>query len=332
MQTENILQKSLGIIAEQTGTTNWALDPSVTGGRKCQIYLARSDAYPCALAIKIYRPGHASNQADFLQYAAMEKYYPLQDGESFRIARPIARLEEDRCFIMEWYDSPKLSRQMWQNILTPDKAQQYIAQSGKWLRAFHEAGHIKTESFRPHWYQQRKKLLALTADSHSGQKLQNHNRVFSHATRVIDALTPASLDADIATAPLHGDFTPSNILLGDNKAIGIDIWAHRRAPIMADLIRMNVYLTIGYPGTFQGTDIAGWPALAALKRGYGQDLFPAVDKAFLVSLLAEYVRRWVVIEQRVKKTPRYLLDYYRLSRMQKPVRQILEKLSHIGVK
>lgn len=133
----------------------------------------------------------------------------------------------------------------------------------------------------------------------------------------------------IATqATLHGDFTPYNFIISANGAMGVDIWATTEKPILFDLSRMLVYLSIAYPlltlskPVFDKTGKLN-TTIAPLVKGYGQDHIDSLSLHFKVALLSEYLRRWLVIDKRCPTTISLLTDKYQILQIKRNIKTLI---------
>lgn len=128
----------------------------------------------------------------------------------------------------------------------------------------------------------------------------------------------------------HGDFTPFNLLLNDDKTCGLDIWATQRKSVDVDLARMVTYLTVAYPLLTRGSVYSEKGKLQELLdplfHGYGLDRVNPTSTQFKISLLAEYLRRWWVISCRPHTIKGAVTDRYLLRQIEKQVRIMLAVL------
>jgi Ser/Thr protein kinase RdoA (MazF antagonist) len=96
---------------------------------------------------------------------------------------------------------------------------------------------------------------------------------------------------------IHGDFTPSNLLIDKDRTAGIDFGAKRRLPHYYDICRFLVHLEAQRPAPkWLGAHPERFAAEAFLE-GYGERAPAATGDIMNYMMLMEVLRRWAAIEE-----------------------------------
>lgn len=238
---------------------------------------------------------------------------------------------DHRLLIMEWLNGISLQKQLWHSSLNRTCRISSIHKSGEWLRAFHEVSTLSNESVDFTCYLTViKQRIALQSTNH----LPNtpDSTLFVRAYQILNRQISTSKPIAVPHAIVHGDFTPANVVLERDHVIGIDIWALERKPILIDLARMAVYLTVAYP-PLRGENIYDaaermHQSVKALTDGYGTDLAQPETQHFKLALLSEYLRRWLVIDKRPLTAKNFITKPYLISRIKQQIRSLLPLIEH----
>jgi len=253
-------------------------------------------------ALKVYKPGAVSEKAPQIQYDALLSCNRAVSNYPILLApKALAFLPEDRAILMEWQDAPTLRAALWHRFAAPQRRRTLIAGAGSWLRAFHELSNITAEPLDA------SKLVAKLdtqlSRNPTATVAQNIDPTFHTALNRFHKLA-ATTTAETPHALLHGDFTPTNLLVKGNDVIGMDMWGMRRAPVYEDIARMLVYLGVVSPVGFSA-EVLGphCSLLQAFAQGYGTDKFDAASAPFQTVVLYQQLRRWLVYANRKTKHP-----------------------------
>ncbi len=290
--------------------TTWAVTATAGNSRKCDIYVLASPHTAKKLAIKIYRPGMVSDRAPKAQYKAM-----LRAHGKLACPKAYGFLPDDRAILMDWIEGPRFRSVLWQQILHPSKRLALVEQTGRWLRQLHDLSSPQTEPFDGG--KMIAKLHIQLTKHEAAAKALGLDEVFNASLKTLEQLAPV-IDADIPHSLLHGDFTPSNLLVKNDTILGIDIWGARRAPIYEDAARMLAYLSVTSPFSLSPRPLGADSALMnAFIDGYGKDQINPEEPAWRFTLLYQQLRRWIVYQNRLKQQTIPLVPFWLVSRSKK---------------
>lgn len=320
-----LLAKFSGALETLEPEGRWSLKGPVGKGRKCDIYQVINDITATRLALKLYDQTHASAAAPHIQFRALQRCAKAP-GATVRSPQPLAFLPEERAVLMTWHEAPMLLHVLWRNILTPQHRLELISQAGIWLRSFHDLSCISIEPFDG-----TKLLEKLEGRIENNPAMRMTLEENQECKTAFAAFSKLAVQAryDAPHALLHGDFTPSNLLVDDDGVVGIDMWGARHAPVYEDAARMLTYLAITSPFSLASMPLHKDGALMqAFAGGYGRDMLDMHSGAWSLTLLYQQLRRWLVYRQRSEQKPASPIFAWQLNRAQKLVGQSHSWLEH----
>ena len=304
--------------------TRWNITGPVIQSRECDIYRANSDFSHLALAIKYYHPG-ASRATPEQQFSALERCHPDMTDTSPQLKVPKVFLvnTQHRLLVMEWIDGTSLLHHLWNPVMKKQLSAAYLYQVGAWLRKYHDLSHPKSSHIVIAEY-----LKLLNKNNGDSVSTASSRSVFFQS--VFDFLQHLEEKGTVLPtmdAVVHGDFTPANILLADDRIYGLDIWGTVRRPIYHDVCRMIVYLAIAYPFYMVGNIFTKQASLtskiACFVEGYGTDRLNPQSATFKIALLVELLRRWRVISSRQGSLVTSVTNYYQLKRIEQQAKLLM---------
>jgi len=334
MLSADLQQQIIQQLSEQTGVDDWVINGPVVEARECIVHKASSPVYPYAIAIKVYRDQKPRKNHAMPQYNALQRFSGLlnEAQHEYRVPAAYGSFPEQRTFLMEWVEAVSLERRLWRYCYHQNRQQQDMRRTFGWLKAFHQHADYEVKPANINRYPNR---LQQFIEQHNGEFLLTENAVFRAGLECINTLADQFRGMDIAHARLHGDFTPSNILIGKEAVTAIDIAGAQLLPVAEDICLQLSYIAIGYPNMLTRGDMkkppAQWPLLALILEAYG---YPADHQQrffVLYVFLYQLLRRWAVIDSRnrARRTP--MLDKLRMRNSQMIVRGVsrtLEEACH----
>lgn len=319
MISADLQQQILQQLSQRTGCDDWSLSGPVIEARECRVQKVSSHGYPHAVALKIYRDQQPRKNKKMPQYAALERFAPLLNtGDSeFRIPQAYGSYPEQRIFLMEWVDAPSLEERLWRYCYSQRTQQADMRRTFGWLRQFHQSADLTHKPVNIERYPHRLQQFIV---EHEGAALMVSNAVFRTGIGCVRQLTAHFSDLHSEHARAHGDFTPSNILLGDDATTAIDITGVQLLPVVEDLTLQLSYIAIGYPNMLTRMDFKHlpekWPLLEVVLDAYGFPDDEEQRRFLLYVFLYQLLRRWLVIAHRNKYRRTPLLDRWRLRNSQ----------------
>lgn len=313
-------------LLEICSSPDWQITGPTIKSRECDIYQASSTRAGIELAVKCYFQNTnqiaAKQQFDILQksYSGM-----VDQSDNFRVPKVFYYDQTHRILLMEWIKGKNLHSHLWNPLSYTSQIQSLLARTGRWLRLFHNVSSIKMDDSS--YTNLIKAINKKKEKSEADLKNDGSNDiVFKNAYDLLqEKVTSQQRFQDYHALP-HGDFTPANLMIDDKQTSALDIWGSTRRPIHSDMVRMLTYLTIAYPLLNQRPlfDAQGniQQKLFSLFAGYGTDILNPTSFNFKITLLAEYLRRWLVINNRLFSYKGIVTDRYQIVQIEKQVRAL----------
>ena len=322
---EDLLEKLQPTLAAVDATSEWRIGDPTVQARKCDIYkVANANR---ALALKVYKPNMVSSEAPSIQYHAMVRCNQAHQRQSLlRAPTALAFLPERCAILMDWQTAHNLRSVLWNKFGSPRQRLDLITAAAKWLRVFHEMSGIERQQIdggpltaKLHTQMSRRpEAMALLEQDPAFQTALN--RFFGVAAITCD---------NAPHALLHGDFTPTNLLVDKAGVIGMDMWGARHGPVHEDIARMLAYLGVVSPFSLLPRPLTSSSALIqAFARGYGEDLLDLRSVHLPMVLLYQQLRRWLVYTGKTNNQPFSPLAKWQLARNRSLCQQTLAWLDH----
>ena len=314
-------------LVKETGDDNWKITKTKIEARECIVFKATSSTYVHNIAIKVYRDYVKSNS--ILQHDVLESFghtLNKQNTENF-VPKVFGSFPEHGLFLMEWIKSPALERRLWRYFYSKEHVQDDISRTFKWLKSFHNHASLKNKKVNIEIYS---RSLKKYTKNHEINKFLFKNEVFKLGIECFDNQLIHYNNFKTNHAYLHGDFTPSNVLIDDTKVTGIDIFGNQHLPIENDLALQFSYIVIEYPNMLTQSDFKlppeKWPLLIVILDAYGYPKNPKQLGFFLIVFLYQLLRRWTIIINRSQTNRTTMLDRWRLRNTEMIVKHLSQTL------
>jgi hypothetical protein len=281
----------------------------VTTARESWLFKAVSPQAPWPLAVKVY----CTATPDALpgrQLRVLRQYHDAMAGRAdLKVPTPWAALPEHRALMMEWIDAPRVDKLL--NRTSRTDRSHIMAAAGRWLRHFHDQGEHTVrllgdlDLLRPLNTLMGSSGLATAPDP-----------AFRTAYATLQDCVRELGDVPIPLVTAHGDFSPANLFLGDDRVVGFDFKAHKARPAPRDIMHFLVYAKSFNTSTWASltTQVVRHDQEAFL-AGYGA-LDDAMDARLLaVFRLAEALRSWSHLLDRARREGGSLRRMARIRRL-----------------
>jgi len=299
-------------LEKKTGVNNWSLSGPEIEARECVIYRATSSKFTFDIAIKVYRKIIKNNS--ILQHDILKKLNDtlnINNNENF-VPKVFGSFPEHGTFLMEWVNSPPLERRLWRYFYSKKRVQNDINRTYKWLKSFHDITSVENKKVDIDFYTA---TLNECIRNHKMSVKLLENKVFQFGKLCFENYKNNYFNFKTAHALLHGDFTPSNILIDDTKVTGIDIFGNQNLPVANDISLQLSYIAIEYPNMLTRYDFTyppeEWPLLKVVLEAYEYPKNQEQLKFLLFVFLYQLLRRWVIIFNR-NHMNNSILDRWRL--------------------
>ena len=310
VSAEHVRDVILRDLAPQAGR-DWDWDVSVvTTARESWLFKAASPQAPWPLAIKVY----CTAMPDALparQLQVIRQYHDAMAGRAdLTVPTPWAALPKHRALMMEWIDAPRVDKLLNGAFGRADRSRIMTA-AGRWLRHFHDQGGHDVrplgdlDLLRPFNTLMGSSGLATAPDP-----------AFRSTYATLQDCVRELADVPVTLVTAHGDFSPANLFLSDDRAVGFDFKAHKARPAARDIMHFLVYA--------KSFNTSVWRLLAtqvvrhdqtAFLAGYGA-LDEWVDARLLkVFELSEALSSWAHALDRISREGRKLRRTARIRRL-----------------
>lgn len=304
----------------------WHVSGPVGRARKCDIFKLTNDKQTHTLALKVYREGKINDRGPRNQFKALQKLETTQKAFPIKAPRAHAFIPDANAIVMDWVDAPPLGNALWRSAFSTTDRLQYIKSTAQWLRQFHETSSIKE---KPVDYTG---MLSQIEKRFSVNHVHQNNRDEDLFFNAYQQLKNIAKNTEMLAphANLHGDFTPSNVLIQNGKAIGIDIWGWRCGAVFEDITRMLTYLSINTPFALRKTALMNGDEPSTLFKsfinGYGADVIKTDAPTFWLILLYQNLRRWLVFNDWKNQGRSQIKTKLELDRVKRLTAQTLTRL------
>lgn len=308
----------------------WHMSGPIGRARKCNIFKITNNQDTHTLALKVYRDGKTNARGPQNQFEALQQLHRTNGSAVINAPRAHAFLPDVNAIVMDWVDAPPLRNALWRSAFSSEDKLAYVKSAAQWLRRFHNNSGIKDSP-----------LDAVTLFKHIETRLEQNpiniaemkdNALFIRAYERLQTL--AQTDAIIAPhAKLHGDFTPTNILINNDEAVGIDIWGVRYGTIYEDVARILTYLGINSPFALKRSVLMNegnpTPLFNAFAQGYGSDYMRCDASTLWFSLLYQQLRRWLVFLDWKKQGRSAIKAKLEIERVKRLITQSLNQIEKL---
>jgi tRNA A-37 threonylcarbamoyl transferase component Bud32 len=310
-EREDFKQSVLDFLKAKFPSDIWKFDGNIVRSRESNIHRLTNPNTGQKLAVKAFHKSTNIGTAQ-IQYDALLQYQTQMtpDNCANRVPKVYHFNEEYRYVVMEWLAGRELHTYLWRAIGNPKSQQKLAEKTGAWLRAFHDASGPTMETIEASQITER---LNRRISKHAANSPVLDDPLFKEVKNKLDGRLEVLGKTKAKVAVTHDDFTPTNLMIQDDQIVGFDIWALYRKPVISDLARMIVYLSIAYPPLFGTKSYSLRHTCMAFLRGYDRDLNLLKDGSLLnLSVTTELLRRWIVIEARKPNLVGQVVKNYQL--------------------
>lgn len=321
----DLLPRLMPTLSMIDASSAWHITTQPIRARKCDIY--KISGGNRTLALKVYKPGIASDAAPALQYEALQRCNKAALNQpALRAPKALAFLPDERAILMEWQTAATLRATLWRKFNSSNQRLDLVRRSGAWLRAFHELSDVSIEPLDG-------RKLSAKLDTQIKPKPCSATRLIDSIpfNRALDRFREiaASFNEPTPHALLHGDFTPTNLLADDTEIVGMDMWGARSGPAFEDIARMLAYLGVVSPFALARAPLDPQGSLTSeFMQGYGEDVMNAKSSAFHLVLLYQQLRRWLVYADKKASSPMSPMTHWQHAQNQRLCLQTLTWLDH----
>lgn len=241
MSERELLATMLPKVCDATGCDDWFPVKRTMERRDCRIlFLASKSGSRKSIALKMFRGGAVSRNLAMNLHRRSAKLHAESTAEC-TVPEPVACFHEENAWAMHYVNAPIAGSLLMRGCFSPSTRRKVIRQAGTWLRWFHGSfGETRMGFEAAHYLESLEK---------SGEKLglahhRGHDRFLgecvSEAKRIAADLNGRMMRHSTA----HGDFTPFNLFVDRESAVGFDFRANQRLPIHHDMSRFLIYLDV----------------------------------------------------------------------------------------
>jgi hypothetical protein len=282
----------------------------VATARESWLFKAASPQAPWPLAVKVYCTA-VPDALPARQLQVLRQYHDSMAGRAdLTVPAPWAALPKHRALMMEWIDAPRVDKLLNRAFGRTDRSR-IMAAAGRWLRHFHDQGE---QDVRP--LGDLDLLRPLNTIMGSAELAAAPDPAFRTAYAALQDCVRDLGDVPVALVTAHGDFSPPNLFLGDDRAVGFDFKAIKARPAAHDIMHFLVFAkAFNTPTWRQLTSNVDRHDFEAFLGGYGA-LDDAMDaRLLMVFRLAEALRSWAHLLVRARREGGTLRRMTRIRRL-----------------
>lgn len=313
MLTDKIQKQAITHLESTTECNDWVFSGRSVAARQCKVYQLTSKKFSKDIALKVYHNEQTSRQLKG-QYSSLERLSTSMNttNNKYRTPDTYGSFAEQKFFLMEWISAPSLDNTLWKYFYHRNRQQTAIKETYRWLKQYHQISSPIKEDLDQNFYLEQ---LKRHIDLYSGEKLSSSNQAFIKGLERITKMSSNFTDLKIDHSNAHGDFTPTNILIGSKNITGIDIGGNRKTPVENDMALMLNYITIDFFNMLtprqMKKSVNSWSILNIALDAYGYSKDKNQRHFFLHVFLYQTLRRWLIINDRNIKKVR-TIDKWRL--------------------
>lgn len=309
----------------------WQLTPTTIEARECQIFQARNMNTGQLAAIKRFREPRKNLPQYFKKQTALALRMK-QNGSEYRTPEPLTYLADENIYCSEWVEALTADYIFWRYFYQRQRQQKAMRSCMGWLKHYHLSSTYQFQTVQAKRYPMH--VQRMLDDTHTETSLVQ-NTVFQHGHKCLKLFAAEFTNLQAPHALIHGDFTPSNILLTPKMSYGIDIGHSAQSPTIDDLTSMLTYIAVGYPNMLTAGDmrqtLSHWPLPKILLSAYEPDLSKQPDHQFFAYVfLFQILRRWLVVEQRYRRNHSSWLDRWRIFKFSQICQALCRQLEKGG--
>jgi hypothetical protein len=277
----------------QTGNWNVTL---IGEARESWLFKAHTPLAPWPLAVKVFSTAMPAG-LPARQHAALRHYHAAMAGRpELTVPVPWGVLPEHRTLIMKWIDAPRLDKLLRRAVRRPER-DRLIAAAGRWLRHFHDQGEQRLQPVTDI------DLLRPVDTLLGGEGGANaRDPVFRAAYGVLRDRVREFADTRIAFITSHGDFSPANLFLDEQRTVGFDFKANAARPAAHDMLHFLVHAKSFTTSPWMLlTSRVDERDLDAFVSGYGALDSGMNERLLTVFRLAEALHSWAYLIDRMRR-------------------------------
>jgi tRNA A-37 threonylcarbamoyl transferase component Bud32 len=261
------------------------------------IFLAQSNGFPSAAAVKVcLNPKTACPDGRMAraEYDALARTYAAMGDAECSVPRPYLVDERSGLLAREWIPGESMTARLFSLHCSLTTAEALVVRAGRWLRRFHDAGRLEPRT--------------LNVDAALSQIDQ-----LARTALATDAVFKAAIDCIAHTAPkiaiplferswIHGDFKTDNLMVANDRIIGLDMHQHMENVVLYDLgpflnqLELNLWRPLSWRWRHEHSSIA-----RAFLSGYGLPGDPVTEVALNWVRLLSMLWTWVSVANRHPK-------------------------------
>jgi len=333
------LQKLLG---EPTNIhSGWSLSGPIHTTNRSIIYRAKNNNYPKNLCLKFSGKNIFPEPKLITEFAKLNYYNDkFTNSQMLKTTSALTFSTELNCLVSEWETAPSLLQflNQWWRLIFPRTLQKErlnrFYRVGQSLHEFHSAGGMSIEKFNSSEIVDNLKTRLSKVDA-SDNRL-SENVTFQKSADLLVAMAPMLNAQEITFSNLHGDLSPRNILVDQEKVTYIDISRKSRGACITDLVQF--FLEIQMTNHFRQQNnkhIFDILDIAAFIKGYGIDLNQQNCTQILYLYLHQTLKNWISFSNKMYKSKngigafpkaQYFWFTYRFYQMEKIAQSLNQNL------
>jgi Ser/Thr protein kinase RdoA (MazF antagonist) len=217
---------------DQEGSASPVVKGPISKGEFSKVFYAETPACPYPLAVKqcISRGTGLPDANDASeQFQALQAIEPLMAGGEYAVPRPYKLDADNGLVAIEWFNGQTVTDYLKDLRYPIIQMEEMLARTGTWLQHFHTSRHV-----RPGTFDAEKRFSSFTANMSTS--LLGADHTFMRACQLLEEKKAGLENQSFPRALLHGDFKSDNLLIADDRLIGIDIQSRDQNLVLWDIV------------------------------------------------------------------------------------------------
>ncbi len=233
----------LPILCRRTGCDDLRVIGKPLKRRECEIYFIESaKLQQPRLVLKAYHASLANGNLAQIEHRKLRRLKQVET-EACTVPESLLLLRKRNALVMEYIDTPTSAQFLVKGMLVPGRRLFVIRHAARWLQWFHSQSQVVDEPYQANHYLQKLADNLERIESFAPRSLAQDEFLNDciEMVRVIVAEMNGKLMQHVSA---HGDFTPFNLFVNEERAVGFDIGGRGRSPIASDISRFLIYLDV----------------------------------------------------------------------------------------
>ena len=233
----------LPILCRRTACDDWRVIGEPLQRRECQIYFIESEQFgPHRLVLKVYHASLANGNLAKHEHQKLRRLKQVA-SEDCTVPESLLLMPRRNALVMEYIDAPISAQLLVTGALMPGRRLFVIRRAARWLHWFHSQSQVAEEPYQAYHYLKKLEANLERIESFAPGVLAE-DEFLNDCIETVRVIVSEMNGQMIPHVSAHGDFTPFNLFVDEERTVGFDIGGRARSPLVSDISRFLVYLDV----------------------------------------------------------------------------------------